>query len=314
MSTEITSAPLYHCIDHPCVLDIVGPDALAIMHNLTTNEVKALTMGDGCETFITDVRGKTLGHVLAFHTQDGYRLIGPPEQSERLATHADRYIIREDAEPRIRDEDYVALVVDEDGAAKLHLSTVPADHPHRYRLHPVPIGDVTVDVSLAPWLGNGSVLILAEKNDLASLIESLRQHGLAEGDETAFHRARIAAGFPWFGVDLDEKNLPQEADRDEQSLSFTKGCYLGQETVARLDALGQVQKKLVRWSIRGGVPAPETKLQAGEKVVGRLTSVAPGGDEDALAIGYARRSHFDPGSTATGTDETSGQTITATVL
>ena len=314
MSTETTSQPFYFRIDQACVLDIVGPDALAIVHNLTTNEVKSLAMGDGCESFITDVRGKTLGHVLVFRMQDGYRLIGPPGQSERLAAHADRYTIREDAEPRIRDEDYVTFVVQGDAAAKLNLNTAPADHPHRYRLHPIPIGEVTADVSLVPWLGSGSVVILVEKQDAASLVEAFEQRGLREGDEAAFHHARIAAGFPWFGVDLDEKNLPQEADRDEQSLSFTKGCYLGQETVARLDALGQVQKKLVRWSIRGGIPAPETKLQAGDKVVGRLTSVAPGGDEDALAIGYARRSHFDPGSTATGTDETNGQTITATVL
>ncbi|MGB1707484.1 MAG: YgfZ/GcvT domain-containing protein, partial [Rubripirellula sp.] len=120
------------------------------------------------------------------------------------------------------------------------------------------------------------------------------------GNETAFHEARVVAGFPWYGVDLDESNLPQEADRDSETISFTKGCYLGQETVARLDAMGQVQKKLVRWKITGGVPLAGASLSADEKKVARLTSVASTEQHGVLALGFARRSHFEAGATATG--------------
>ncbi|MEM9645941.1 MAG: hypothetical protein AAF989_13200, partial [Planctomycetota bacterium] len=137
------------------------------------------------------------------------------------------------------------------------------------------------------------------------------------GDELAFHARRVLTGFPWYGIDLDESNLPQEADRDAKVIDFNKGCYLGQETVARLDALGKVQRKLVTWGIGGGVPARNAKLMAGEKAVARLTSVA--GVETvpeeslaiwkdridslpfeltSIAIGFARRSHFEPGAVA----------------
>ena len=115
------------------------------------------------------------------------------------------------------------------------------------------------------------------------------------------------------GVDLDESNLPQEADRDALAISFTKGCYLGQETVARLDALGQVQKKLVGWSITGAVPAAGDTVQCDEKTVGRLTSVADHGDGTASALGMARRSHFDVGARAAGTVASTGQPFTAIV-
>ena len=138
--------------------------------------------------------------------------------------------------------------------------------------------------------------------------------GRIVGDEASFHCVRTLAGFPWYGVDLDETNLPQEADRDALAISFTKGCYLGQETVARLDALGQVQRKLVRWSITGGVPAAGATLVAGEKTVGRLTSVAADDRGGAIAIGFARRSHFEAGATAVGINPLTSAEFTGTVI
>ena len=133
-----------------------------------------------------------------------------------------------------------------------------------------------------------------------AVLQVLRTIGLTAGDDSAFHQERVRAGFPWYGIDLSDKNLPQEASRNDQTISFTKGCYLGQETVARLDALGQVQKQLVRWSIEGSRVAPGAEVSSDGKVVGRLTSIADTDDGKQIAIGIARRSHFDPGSTADG--------------
>ena len=107
----------------------------------------------------------------------------------------------------------------------------------------------------------------------------------------AFTAARIEAGFPLFGLDFDETNLPQEIGRDRQAISFTKGCYLGQETVARIDALGHVNQQLlgVRYS---GAVVPNAGLElslAGNKV-GRVTSVAFSPKVDApVALAMIRR-------------------------
>ena len=262
------------------VLDLVGVDAAAILHNLTTNDVRSLGEGASCETFLTDVRGKTLAHVHAFRTGEGYRLIGAAGQAEAITAHADRYTIREDATPV-------------DRSAERHAVAIVPDARNTVSDGILEAAEFFCDV---PWLGERSLLLVF--TEASGLEEALG--GIDLGDEVAFHHARTVAGFPWYGVDVSDKNLPQEASRIEQSICFTKGCYLGQETVARLDALGQVQKQLVRWTTRGVVPTAGSEVTADDKVVGRLTSVAATGEDTAIAIGIARRSHFDPGSTAQG--------------
>jgi folate-binding protein YgfZ len=283
------------------VIDVQGNDAATIVHNLTTNEVRALELDEGRETFVTDVRGKTLGHVVVFRSEGSLRLIGPAGQSERIVEHLDRYTIREDATPTIRDQDFVGVILPAKLAVDLAQPLVQSPRLFHARID---LADFPVDLYGCGWLGEGTGLLLVEASNQEALIQDLGEQLSASGsDEPSFHWARTVARFPWYGIDLTEANLPQEADRDAVAISFTKGCYLGQETVARLDALGQVQKKLVAWSIEGGVPAVGTTLQADGKTVGRLTSVAAQAGDGALAIGPARRSHFDPGSTATTADD-----------
>lgn len=305
------STPIFYRLDSVAVLDVMGADAGTIVHNVTTNEVKSLGVGDGRETFITDVRGKTLGHVCLFCEGDFLRMIGPAGQTERLAQHIDRYTIREDATPVIRDEDFVAFVLPSDAAQAIGVSTQRDDQPCKSTCK---IGDSEVNVYGSRWLGDGTAVLLVPRVDEKQIFETLSSKSLTPGNESEFHGARTIAGFPWYGIDLDDSNLPQEADRDALAVSFTKGCYLGQETVARLDALGQVQRKLARWSISGEVPEVNSKLVAAEKTVGRLTSVATDGEGGTIAIGFARRSHFDAGATATGVSESTGTEFIGTVL
>jgi folate-binding protein YgfZ len=305
------------------ILDIDGQDTAAILHNLTTNDVKKLdhrsvsddvSVATGCETFITDVRGKTLGHVYAYRTSTGMRLFGASGQSETIAAHADKYTIREDAAPSVRDSSLAAFAMDHSTFSMLQDATgmggLSQEDESGLRSHADSLHCVSFYEN--SWLGDRSILVLVPMEAESQWIERITNASCQVSDEEAFHKARTLAGFPWFGTDLTDKNLPQEADRDRAAISFTKGCYLGQETVARLDALGQVQKKLVRWSIDAKQVTAGSELSADGKLVGRLTSVAMIETDQCIAIGVARRSHFDPGSTATGTNA-SGE-FTATVL
>ena len=120
--------------------------------------------------------------------------------------------------------------------------------------------------------------------------------GLRRETDDGFRAWRIRSGVPLDGADVDARNLPQEVDRNEQAISFTKGCYLGQEPVARIDALGHVN-----WLLRGlsltvapGVEAG-AEVRSGDAVVGRVTSVAVDGDQ-AVALAYLRRGHAVPGA------------------
>ncbi len=103
---------------------------------------------------------------------------------------------------------------------------------------------------------------------------------------------------PRYGVDFNEENLPQEVGRDDQAISFTKGCYLGQETVARIDALGQVNQRLVGVRFFGSdVPAGGTGLTREDRFVGLVTSAALSPKLDApLALAMVRREANAPGT------------------
>ena len=263
----MNKTPSYQ-LDPLSILDVDGQDAGQILHNLTTNDVKALSLtsvgtdmygATGCETFITDVRGKTLGHLHAYRTATGFRLVGASGQSQAVADHADKYTIREDVAVTIRDSQLSGFVLSHsamtdlkiDFAADTFTTDAKATEAGATNTVATEAGMLQSQVDSPSnvflyqvnWLGADSVLMLVPNDQAEHWKKRLQETpgGLVQQD--GFHLARTLSGFPWYGVDLNDKNLPQEADRDAAAISFTKGCYLGQETVARLDALGQVQKK-----------------------------------------------------------------------
>jgi len=113
----------------------------------------------------------------------------------------------------------------------------------------------------------------------------------------ALELARIADGIPRFGVDIREKDLPQETAQ-QRALNFNKGCYLGQEIVERIHARGAVHRELKGFEVTHGLPAAGAKISAGGKEVGQVTSVAqlPNGSRRTLALGYIRREAGTPGT------------------
>jgi tRNA-modifying protein YgfZ len=297
------------------VLEVFGKDAARVVNNVCTAPILQLLPGDGCEAFITEVRGRTLGHLCVYRASDSLRLIGAPNQTEVVAAHLDRYTIREDARCEDRSGDWKGLLADRETLAAvapdfqsgtpLTLQSLPwqalncGGSEDQSNASSDAEGAILFTV---PWTGDGRVLIAGPTAVIDDLSNQLCERGANVFEEPAFHTARVSNRFPWFGIDMDNSNLPQEADRDPLAISFTKGCYLGQETVARLDALGQVQRKIVLWQLDSPqCPLPGTELTSEGRVVGRLTTVVanPAGD-GFLALGFARRSHFEAGATAEG--------------
>lgn len=312
------------------VLDVIGKDAAKIAQNLCTANVETIGPNHGREAFITDVRGKTLGHVCIFRTDEGLRLIGAGandaagvlNQATAIAAHFDKYTLREQSVPEDRSAQLAGVIVADELLRKLEgsMATLATDTPSidlpsvSFEIDRESHDSIQGNAYRVPWCNGVPVLLLVDQSQADSLVDYLLSAGGIVANESEFHRRRIENHFPWYGSDIDSSHLPQEADRNENAISFTKGCYLGQETVARLDALGQVQKKLVTWSLTcDSQPAANTELRDGDRVVGRLTSVAMStGQHQYIALGFARRSHFDSGSQATGVTE-SGDEIQAVV-
>ena len=127
--------------------------------------------------------------------------------------------------------------------------------------------------------------------------EALVKAGARPVGTAALDLLRIAAGIPRYGVDIRERDLPQETEQ-ERALNFSKGCYVGQEIVERIRSRGQVRRKFTGFEIDGQLPAAGSKIQVEGKDVGEITSAASlplAGGERRVALGYIRREAATPG-------------------
>jgi folate-binding protein YgfZ len=153
----------------------------------------------------------------------------------------------------------------------------------------------------AAWTAGPNFLVVGPRAELQAWRDRLAEQGVKSCDLAALDASRIEAGYPIDGVDVTDKNLAQEVNRIERTISFKKGCYLGQETVARLDALGHVNKTLVGLTFAAagpdGVPTPDTELTAAGQTVGQVTSAAYSPRlEAAVALAYVKQGQNTPGT------------------
>jgi folate-binding protein YgfZ len=151
---------------------------------------------------------------------------------------------------------------------------------------------------------------------LRALEDKGQELGLAALDGESFEVLRIEAGTPVFGRDVTEKNLPQEIGRDDRAINFVKGCYLGQETVARIDALGHVNQIIrgLRLLPAAPCPAPGSIALAEGKRVGYVTSSALSpGWKSPIALALVRATHARPGTELMVQDPAANDVGVATV-
>lgn len=241
-------------------LELRGADRAKFLHSFCTNDIKRLQPGESCEAFVCNVKGHVLAHIQVRCRDDALWLDTVPGQGERLAAHLDRYLIREDVQITDRTADLAAFIVTDEKADGFRIGIAPS--------------------ARVQWLEKGS-----------------QPQGIPCSHKI-LEIVRVEQGYPWYGVDISEDNLPQEVSRNRQAISFTKGCYLGQETVARIDALGHVNKTLRQVAFAGQtVPAAGLELSSGDKVVGHVTSAVWSPKHKAsLALAYVRRGSNDPGT------------------
>jgi len=202
-------------------IELIGADCSTFLHSFCTADIKSLAPGDCCEAFITSVKGKTLGHVLVFASESGLTLDSEPNQATTLVDHLDRYVIREDVKFVLPDDDWTQLLVAGPNASQ--------------RVEEL-TQNATAYTHAVPWLKVPAYLIGGSASAVGPIKELLSSRNVCECSDEAVEAARMEAVWPRFGIDITDDNLPQEIDRTEQAISFTKGCYLGQETVARIDA------------------------------------------------------------------------------
>ena len=257
------------------LIEVTGSDRAAFLHNFCTNDVKKLRPGEGCEAFVTSEKGRILGHVLLFAEEESLWIDSDPGTESSLLEHFNRYVITEDVEFADRtSSDFRYFVCGSQTPAVLldAFATAVAETAMCGRASM----NAEQTILRAPLAPNGGWLI-STPQDGSTIAATMQASGAAPADRDVLEVLRIEAVWPRYGVDITDANIAQEAGRTAQAISFTKGCYLGQEPIARLDALGHTNRELrgIRLETPGEVAAGATVLDAaGAADVGKITSVA----------------------------------------
>lgn len=287
------------------IVQVAGNDALKVIGGLCTAKLTDVPEGGAAEAFFTDDRGRVLAHAIVAHASGGAWIVGQIPAPPTLAAHIDRFIFREDAAPRdVTAANFARLVDGPEALRRLAAAAGQTEDALRnigYRQ--LSISGLEIALVHLPITSPGALLCVVPAAEATQLDTVLVSAGISlQDDVTEFETRRVANFWPLAGREIGERTLPQELDRDARAISFTKGCYLGQETVARLDALGEVQKKLclIRLTSDQAYSAEElpAALMADDKEVGKLTSLAPLSQAGSrLGLALMRRGSFAVGST-----------------
>ena len=275
---------------------VSGTDAVKIVNNLTTNDIAKLPMDAGCESFVTNVRGWVVAHGLVARTEEGIFLLGQHPDPVAIRNHIDRYIIREDAKVVDLSQQRSMILLRNPGTIEEMSGSAP--DPVRPAIASFELDGRSILRFVLPLAGGEEVWI-CDSDDIDGIRSDLEGCGIEACSEAEFELARIKAFWPTANREISEKTIPQELDRDERCVSFTKGCYLGQETIARLDARGQLQKKLALLAFDADVELSAGDLVTNaEREAGHITSYAKD-DQRILALAMIRRGSFAVGTQLT---------------
>ena len=240
---------------------MLGADRARFLNAYVTCEIKTVAAGQGVHGFFTSNQGRILSDLVLMALDDRFWIEVPAGREQPLLEHLGRYVIADRVEMRPRAGVTALAVAGPDAAAALAQALGPAfaaaggapAAPWGHLQVAVPDGE-TVAIQRHERLGVPGMTVWAA----AATAERLRQDligrcGARQVDQEALEVVRVEAGIPRFGTDFGPQNFPQETG-DEDAVSYTKGCYLGQEVVARIHYRGGVQKTLSGLLLDAGTP------------------------------------------------------------
>jgi folate-binding protein YgfZ len=258
-------------------LALTGSEAKAFLNGQVTNEIEALEPGHGCYAALLTHKGKMLADLRVIDTGSELLLLCERSALQALFDAIRRYKIGFDVELHKRTLERGLLSLIGPRADALLGAELPAQEH----------ANVQSDLGLLIRTDVG-IDVVCDSADTERVKAALLEAGAVEADEAIAEIVRVERGRPRYGIDLDDSVIPQEAGLNERAVSFTKGCYVGQETVARLFYKGKPNRHL-RGLRLGEEVQPGTELRLGEREVGTLTSVARSPKLGAVGLALVRR-------------------------
>jgi len=263
------------------VLAVRGPDRVTWLNGVVTCDAAAVTAGHGAFGLLLSKQGKIQTDFWMVAGDDTLFLGVAAGTGPATRTELDRMLIMEDAELDDRSEALAFTLLVGSRAADLAAQGLASGG--------VAWGALTLR-------GTKVAAVVVERARGAEWFAAMAALGASEAIGDGWHGLRLELGLGAFGIDYGPSDNPHEAGLDRTAVSWSKGCYLGQEVVFMQDARGKLKRRLVVLSVQGGVPGVGSEVRTPEgEGVGELTSVAPLPD-GAIALGRVRAPHFEPGS------------------
>ena len=281
-----------------------GPDRVRYLNAVLTNDVKSLAPGQGNVSLLLNPQGHILAEIETYALEERLLAVSHTMVRERTIATLDKFIIMDDVtlEDATGRTGSVALEGPRAGAVVRALCGVELETMAPGSHTEAAVGSLRCRVTRRSLFGEAGVEFISERGALPALWQALVEAARAQGGGpigyAALNALRLEAGTPWFGYDFDDKFIPHEAALESSHISYTKGCYTGQEIVERVRSRGHVNRRRVGLQFSGsGVPERGAKLMAGGNAVGHVTSAAHSPAlSRAIGMGYVRREHNATGS------------------
>ncbi|HWP67108.1 MAG TPA: glycine cleavage T C-terminal barrel domain-containing protein [Candidatus Limnocylindria bacterium] len=279
-------------LDDRALVRASGADRVAFLQGMLTNDVTRLGPGDGCPALLLTIQGRVVSDLRVAATADALLLDVDRGARDAVIESLARLIIADDVELDVVDDvTLLGLAGPDTPRLAPGLDALP---PFAHR--ETTIAGVALRLVHASAVGGEGAILHAPAARAGDVRDALAAAGAVFCGRAALEARRIERGIPRTGVDMGEKTLALEVPV-EAAISTTKGCYLGQEVIARGTARGHVNRRLCGLVFAGGTPAADARLVHDGREVGQVTSVAY---SPALAapvgLGFVRREHWEPGT------------------
>jgi folate-binding protein YgfZ len=283
------------------VLRAQGADRLDLLHRLSTNATRELAAGDEATTILTSDKGRIVEVLRVVAFEDHIMMVMSGTDTAKVLAWLDKYTIMDDFTPADLSDRYALFGVYGERAKSLIATAFEATLPDAGKAARIPFeGDELVVLRDARLTGAGGFLMIAPSHAADEVASRLAAAGSREVNADTYETLRVEAGVPAIGREMTEAYNPLEAGLT-QYISFTKGCYIGQEVIARLDTYDKVQRHLVGLAfdtppvVGEGEELEVRDLEEGKKI-GAVTSIAVSPALDrTIGLAYVRTNHAVPG-------------------
>ena len=247
------------------LLELRGADRRRFLHGLVSCDVKGLAAGASAYGFVTSVQGRILSEVVVLAREQSLLLELPAGCGEAVAAHLGKYVIADDVTVEARPDLQAVTLFGSEAELELGASQLA---PGAWTVAPATLFEIPVLADRRPVWGIAALTLWVAPGEAAAFFQRLLEAGRCVGLQPvglgALEARRVELGVPRFGRDFGTEHFPQETGLDAQAVSYTKGCYLGQEVIARIHYRGQVNR--VTRGLRLPVSADVAALADGTEV------------------------------------------------